>query len=104
MPRGCNSRNLDRSGINPKDGALEGSVRNPARLKPYEGSRKVVSPASKGLTRVSRLGRPFHEHLEQIAIAKGPRRSMNIAGGEDGQRDICAPRAWRSAEHAQFSA
>jgi hypothetical protein len=47
-------------------------VSNPARLKSYEGSRKVVSPTSKGLTRSSRLGRPFHEHPEQTAIAKGP--------------------------------
>jgi hypothetical protein len=51
---------------------FKGLVSNPARLKSYEGSREVVSPTSKGLTRSSRLGRPFHEHPEQTAIAKGP--------------------------------
>jgi hypothetical protein len=36
-----------------------------------------------------RLGRPFHEHPEQIAIAKGP-ASKDIAGGEGSQRGTCA--------------
>ena len=50
MPRGCDQRYLYRSGINPRDCAFKGLVNNPARLKSYKGSRKVVSPISKGLT------------------------------------------------------
>jgi len=72
VPGRCDQRYLDRRGINPRNCAFKGLVSNPARLKSYEGSRKVVSPTSKGLTRSSRLGRPFHEHPQQIAIAKGP--------------------------------
>ena len=64
VPRSCDQRYLYRSDINPRDCAFEGLVGNPARLKSYEGSRKVVSPTSKGLTRSSRLGRPLHEHPE----------------------------------------
>src|ERR1700732_2317958 len=90
VPCGCDQRYLYRSGINPRDCAFKGLVSNPSRLKSYEGSREVVSPTSKGLTCSQRLGRPFHEHPEQIAIAKGPRQSKGIAGGEDGQRHICA--------------
>src|ERR1700732_5262035 len=90
VPRGCDQRYLYRSCFNPRDCAFKGLVSNPARLKSYEGSRKNVSPTSKGLTCSQRLGRPFHEHPEQIAIAKGPRQSKGIAGGEDGQRHICA--------------
>jgi hypothetical protein len=56
VPSGCDQRYLYRSGINPRDCAFKGLVSNPARLKSYEGSRKVVSPTSKGLTRSSRLG------------------------------------------------
>jgi hypothetical protein len=71
VPGGGDQRYLDRSGINPRNCAFKGLVSDPAWLKPYEGSRKVVSPTSKGLIRTSRLCRPFHEHPKQIAIAKG---------------------------------
>ena len=50
VPGGGDLRYLYRSGINPRDCAFKGLVSNPARLKPYEGSREVVSPTSKGLT------------------------------------------------------
>jgi len=72
VPGGGDQRYLYRSGINPRDRAFKGLVSNPAWLESYKGSRKVVSPTSKGLTRSSWLGRPLHEHPEQIAIAKGP--------------------------------
>jgi hypothetical protein len=62
MPGGCDQRYLNRSGINPRNCAFEGQVSNLAWLKSNESSRKVVGPASKGLIRTARLGRPFHEH------------------------------------------
>ncbi len=65
MPGGRDPRYLDRSGINPRDGACKGLVSNPAWLESYKRSRKVVGPASKGLIQTSRFGRPFHEHPKQ---------------------------------------
>lgn len=50
VPRGRDQRYLYRSGINPRNCTFKGLVSNPTRLKSYEGSRKVVSPTSKGLT------------------------------------------------------
>jgi len=82
VPGGGDQRYLDRSGINPRNCAFKGLVSDPAWLKPYEGSRKVVSPTSKGLIRTSRLCRPFHEHPKQIAIAKGTPGSQNISLAE----------------------
>jgi hypothetical protein len=62
VPRGCDQRYLKRSGINLRDCAFEELVSSPARFESYERSREIVSPASKGLIRTSRFGRPFHEH------------------------------------------
>ena len=90
VPGGGDQRYLDRSGINPRNCAFKGLVSNPARLESYEGSRKVVSPTSEGLTRSSRLGRPFHEHPEQIAIAKGP-GGQKISLAEKTVNAISAP-------------
>jgi hypothetical protein len=90
VPGGGDQRYLYRSGINPRDCAFKGLVSNPAWLESYEGSRKVVSPTSKGLTRSSRLGPPFHEHPEQIAIAKGP-GGQKISLAEKTVNAISAP-------------
>jgi hypothetical protein len=67
VPGGGDQRYLDRSGINPRNCAFKGLVSDPAWFEPYEGSRKVVSPTPKGLIRMSRLRRPFHEYPKQIA-------------------------------------
>jgi hypothetical protein len=84
-------------------------VKNPAWFQSHEGSGKIVSPTPKGLIHTSRLGQPFHEHLEQIAIAKGPaseryswckRRSNSLitsASGElraGGASDPLAQEGW----------
>jgi hypothetical protein len=90
VPGGGDQRYLYRSGINPRNCAFKGLVSDPAWLESYEGSRKVVSPTSKGLTRSSRLGPPFHEHPEQIAIAKGP-GGQKISLAEKTVNAISAP-------------
>jgi hypothetical protein len=67
VPGGGDQRYLDRSGINPRNCAFKGLASDPAWFEPYEGSRKVISPTPKGLIRMSRLRRPFHEYPKQIA-------------------------------------
>jgi hypothetical protein len=54
MPGGLDQRYPDRTSIYPRNCAFKGLVSNPAWLESYEGSRKVVSPGSKGF-RTSRL-------------------------------------------------
>jgi hypothetical protein len=77
-------RYLDRRGIHPGDCAFERLIGDPAWLKPDEGGGKIVSPAPKRLVRALRVGRPLHEHLEHMAITKGP-ALKDIFGYKGGQ-------------------
>ena len=86
VPGGGDQRYLNRSGINPRNRAFKGLVSDPAWFEPYKGSRKVVSPTPKGLIRMSRLRRPFHEYPK----LQGSRPAQDIARRKNGQIPLIA--------------